>query len=99
MPPKSTQTKSYVLLPLQKKPWNRPKINFVSIRRRQFSLKYAVMGRGKKFVCQDYVCVCVCVCVCACVRACVCVRVCVYVCVCATTGQIQLSNAHFFFFF
>ena len=26
----------FKLLPLQRKPWNRPKINFVSIRRRQF---------------------------------------------------------------
>ena len=32
------------LLPLQKKPCNRAKINFVSICRRQFSLTYSVMG-------------------------------------------------------
>ena len=46
-----------ILLPLQ--PWNRPKINLVRIRRRQFSLTYSVMGWKK-------VCVCVCVCVYVC---------------------------------
>ena len=52
----------WLLLPLQRKPCNREKINFVSICRRQFSLTYSVMGWEKK-VWMSNVCVCVCVCV------------------------------------
>ena len=37
------------LLPLQRKPCNRPKINFASIRRRQFSLTFLVIGWKKFF--------------------------------------------------
>ena len=37
-----------ILLPLQRKPCNRAKINCVSICRRQFSLTYSVMGWEKK---------------------------------------------------
>ena len=75
------------LLPLHRKPCNRPKINFVSILRRQFSLTCSLMGWEKKFGCRICVCVCVCMCVyvcgvCVCVCVCVCVRVCVCVCAC-----------------
>ena len=38
------------LLHLQRKPCNRPKINFASIRRRQFSLTFLVMGWKKFFL-------------------------------------------------
>ena len=48
-----------IFLPLQRKPCNRQKINFVSICRRQFSLTYSVMGWKKK-VWMSNVCVCVC---------------------------------------
>ena len=53
----------HISLPLQRKPCNRPKINFVSICRRQFSLTYSVMEWKKKFGCRMHACVCVCVCV------------------------------------
>ena len=71
------------LLILQRKPRNRPKINFVNIRLRQSSLTYSVIWYGKKVwmpsVCMYvrvwvYMRACVCVCVCVCVRVCVCVN-------------------------
>ena len=49
------------LLPLQRNPCNRPKINFVRIRRGQFSLTYLVIEWEKLLNVE-------------CVRVCVCVR-------------------------
>ena len=74
----------WYLLPLHRKPCKRPKINFVSIRRNQFSLTYSVM-RWKKKVWMSCVCV-------------LCVRLSPAVSL-QPLDRIQFSNAHFFWFF
>ena len=51
-----------LLLPLQRKPCNRQKIDFVSIRRQHLLLIYSVTGWT--IVYAECKCVCVCVCVC-----------------------------------